>query len=113
MAINYAKFFQPAVLATGAAAVRYTVPSTPANVLLRGARVSLTNTTTSSVTPTLYAVPSGGSAGATNPFFNQAIGPKQTVQVDVPLMGPGDTLQDTCDTASAVVIQPMAGGLFS
>lgn len=113
MAINYAKFFAPAVLATGAAVLRYTVPATPTNVLLRGGRVSLTNTTTSSVTPTLYAVPSGGSAGAGNAFYNQAIGPKQTILVDVPVMGPGDSLQDTCDTASAVTIQPMAGGLFS
>ncbi|CAJ0899794.1 hypothetical protein R6138_04374 [Ralstonia thomasii] len=112
MAITYGKWFAPAQLGT-VVATRYTVPSTPANVLLRGARVSLTNTTGASVTPTLYAVPSGGTAGATNAFYNQAIGPYQTILVDVPVMAPSDTLQDKCDTAAAVTIQPMAGGLFS
>lgn len=112
MAINYAKFFAPGVLSTSVV-TRYTVPSTPTNVLLRGGRVSLTNATSSSVTPTLYAVPSGGSAGSANVFYNQPIGPFQTILVDIPVMGPGDILQDKCDTASAVTIQPMAGGLFS
>lgn len=112
MAINYAKFFAPAQIGT-AVATRYTVPATPANVLLRGGRVSLTNSTGGSVTPTLYAVPSGGTAGVANAFYNQAIGPYQTILVDVPVMGPGDSLQDKCDTATAVTIQPMAGGLFS
>ncbi|MBU9579611.1 hypothetical protein KTE26_14345 [Ralstonia mannitolilytica] len=113
MAITYAKFFQPAVLGTGAAAVRYTVPSAPASQLLRGGRVSLTNTTASSVTPTLYAVPSGNAVGSTNPFYNQPIGPFQTVLVDVPVLAAGDAIYDKCDTASAVVIHPIAGGLFS
>lgn len=112
MAINYAKFFAPAQLAT-TVTTRYTVPATPTNVLLRGGRVSLTNTTGASVTPTLYAIPNGGSAAASNAFYNQPIGPYQTILVDVPVMGPGDFLQDKCDTASAVTIQPMAGGLFS
>lgn len=112
MAITYAKFFPPAVIGTSVA-TRYTVPATPTNVLLRGARVSLTNATGSSVTPTLYAVPSGGTAGTSNVFYNQAIGPFQTVYVDVPVMGASDFLQDKCDTASAVTIQPIAGGLFS
>ncbi|MGE6498650.1 hypothetical protein [Cupriavidus metallidurans] len=113
MAINYAKFFAPAVLATGAAVVRYTMPLTPGTILLRGGRVSLTNTTAASVTPTLYAVPNGGSPVPGNVFFNLPIGPLQTVLVDVPVLGPGDTLQDKCDTATAVTIQAMAGGLFS
>lgn len=113
MAISYAKFFAPVALATGAAATRYTIPSAPVTTLFRGGRVSLTNTTTASATPTLYAVPSGGSAGPTNAFFNQAIGPGQTVYVDVPIMAAGDFLADKCDTASAVTIHAVAGGLFS
>ena len=113
MAINYAKFFAPAVLATGSAATRYTVPTAPANVLLRGGQVSLTNTTNASATPTLYAVPAAGSAGVGNAYFNQAIGPFQTVLVNVPILAAGDTLQDKCDTASAITIQAVGGGLFS
>jgi hypothetical protein len=112
MAINYSKFFAPAVLAT-TVTNRYTVPTNPANVLLRGGRVSITNTSSASITPTLYAVPSGGSAGVGNAFYNQSIGPFQTILVDIPVMGPGDSLQDKCDTASAATIQSMAGGLFS
>lgn len=113
MAIDYEKFFEPDQLATGAAALRYTVPSIPANVKLRGGQISLTNTGTTSVTPTVYAVPSGGAAGASNVCWNKPIGPLDTVYVNLPIMKAGDMIYDKCDTATAVTIQPTGGALFS
>jgi hypothetical protein len=112
MAINYAKFFAPTVLTTTVATI-YAGFTAPGNQILRGGRIRLTNTTTSSITPTVYAVPNAGTAGVGNSFFNATLGPLQSIDVDVPILAAGDTIQAKCDTATACTMQAMNGGLFS
>lgn len=113
MAIAYVKLFQPTLLTTSDATI-YTVPSIPATTLLRNARVRLTNFTTSATTGRVHAVPSAGAVSTTNAFFYEVTIPANDyVDVDVPILASGDTIQARAGTASAVNIQAIAGGLFS
>lgn len=113
MAINYQKFFQPTTL-TASAAIIYTVPASPVSNLLRGSRVRLTNTTTSPKTAKLYAVPSGGSIADSCVFFaDQTVPANGYVDVDIPILAAGDTIQALASVTPGVNIQAMAGGVFS
>jgi len=113
MALQFLKMFQPVQLGTSAAAI-YTVPTSPTTTLLQNGRVQLTNTTSSSATATLYAVPAAGADSATNEFFpGQSIGPNSFVQVDVPQLAAGDAIWASAGTASAINIQAISGVLQS
>lgn len=113
MSISYQKFFQPTVLGT-AAATLMTVPATPATMLLRGARIRLVNTTASPVTGTLYAVPAGGTAGAGNAFLSaKTIAANDYLDIDVPIMGPGDFIQGLAGTAASLTAQAISGSYFA
>jgi hypothetical protein len=66
------------------------------------------------VTATMYAVPSGGSAGVTNMCMNaQCIGPNSYTDVDVPTLGAGDTLQALAGANSSVTIHELGGVIYS
>lgn len=113
MAINYQKFFQPQVL-TVAAATIYTVPTTPVSNLFRGGRVRLTNSTTTPKTARVHAVPAGGALADVNAFFfDQTVPASGYVDVDVPIMAAGDTIQALASATPGVSIQAMTGGVFS
>lgn len=113
MAINYQKFFAPTTL-TAALTVIYTVPASPASNLFRGGRVRLTNTTTTPKTARIHAVPSAGSAADGNAFFfDQTVPASSYLDVDVPIMAAGDTLQALASATPGVNIQALTGGVFS
>jgi len=76
MAVQPTNLFAPTLL-TGSAATFYTVPSTPAGVVLYQGRVRFTNTDSASHAVTMYAIPSGGTASATTeclPAYSIALG---------------------------------------
>lgn len=113
MTISYAKFFAPTVLST-AAGTLYTTPAQPTTTLLRGGRVRFTNTTASAASVTAYAVPSGGTPSASNAFLSgRSVPPNDYIDVDVPIIGPGDFISALSGTASAITAHAIAGGLFS
>ena len=113
MTISYAKLFPPTLLTT-ADAVIYTVPNIPPTTLLRNARVRLTNFTNLATTARVHAVPNAGSIGTTNAFFYDVTVPAfDYVDVDVPIMAAGDTIQSRAGTVTSVNIQAISGGLFS
>lgn len=113
MSITYVKFFAPAVLGTVAASL-LTVPAQPTTMLLRGARVRLLNTSTLPASATLYAVPAGGTAAPGNAFLsNRSINPNDHLDIDVPIMAAGDSLQGLAGTANAITIQPISGSYFA
>ena len=113
MAISIGVLFNPTVL-TGSAAVIYTVPASPATTTLVNGRVRFTNTTTTSIAYTLYAVPSAGSPSAANCICNaEALAQNTHVDIDIPLMGPGATLQAFAGTASDITMSAIAGYLSS
>ena len=113
MSISYSTFFAPTVLGT-AAATLYAVPATPASVLLRGARLRLTNTTSGPVAATVYAVPSAGTAGTGNAFVaGKTIAGNDYLDIDVPIMGPGATLQALAGVGAALTAHMLSGSLFA
>ena len=113
MTISYSAFFAPTVLGTTAGTL-YTVPSSPASTLLRGGRVRLTNTTGSAQSVTLYAVPAAGSPVAGNAFVSgKSIAANDYLDIDVPLMGPGATLQALAGAATSVTAHMLSGSLFA
>lgn len=113
MSISYSNFFAPTVLTTSAATLA-TVPASPAATLLRGGRVRLVNTSVGAVTATLYAVPSGGSAGVGNAFLSaKSIAAGDFLDVDVPIMPAGSTLQGLASAGTSITAHMLAGSLFA
>lgn len=113
MAISIVRLFAPTQL-TASAATIYTVPTAPTTTVLSRGRVRLANTSAATRQITLYAVPSGGSAGAGNNIFPaESLAANAHVDVDLPLMSIGDFLQGFADTASDVTISALDGILFS
>lgn len=113
MAINYQKFFAPQVLAVTVAVI-YTVPATPISNLFRGGRVRLTNATSAPKTARLHAVPAAGAVADVNAFFfDQTVPAFGYIDVDVPILAAGDTIQGLASATPGVGIQAMTGGVFS
>lgn len=113
MAIQFIKLFQPIML-TGSAATIYTMPATPAGVVLRNARIRFTNIDTAAHAVTVYAVPSGGSASTTNECLPAvSIPPNGYIDVDIPQLAVSDFIQAFADTASKVNAQAIDGVLQS
>ncbi|MCP1173796.1 hypothetical protein [Ralstonia chuxiongensis] len=114
MAITYRKLFQPVQLGVALATI-FTVDSSPTNVLLRGGRVRLTNTSASAVSVELDAVPSGGTAGVGNQLVstNYTVPANGWVDVDLPVMAASDFLQGKAGVANVITVHFMNGGLFS
>jgi hypothetical protein len=113
MTISVGVLFNPTVL-TAEAAIIYTVPASPPTTTLANGRVRFTNTSNASQAVTLYAVPSAGTPGAGNCQMNaETLAANAHVDVDIPLMGPGGTLQALAGNASDVTISALAGLLYS
>lgn len=113
MAITIGTLFAPAQLAAAVATI-YTVPANPATSVLSRGRVRFTNTDTVARAITAYGVPSAGTAGATNIFMNaESLAANAHVDVDVPILGAGGTIQAFADVANKVTISALDGVLFS
>lgn len=113
MAITYIKLFSPTVLSTTVSTL-YTVPSIPASNLLRGGRIRFVNTTSTAATVTAYAVNSGGTASASNAFISgYTVSPNSYVDVDVPQLAIGDSIQALASTATTITCDALNGALFS
>lgn len=113
MTISYNQFFAPTQLGT-TAAVLLTVPEAPTTTLLRGGRVRLTNTTGAAVTATLHAVPSAGTPSAANAIvFAKSIGANDYLDVDLPIMPAGATLQGLAGAATSLTVHMLGGSLYS
>lgn len=113
MSINYQKFFAPTTLTTSAVVI-YTVSASPSSNLFRGGRVRLTNSTSAPKTARLHAVPASGAVADVNAFFfDQTVPAFGYVDVDVPILAAGDTIQALASATPGVGIQAMTGGVFS
>jgi hypothetical protein len=107
MTFSVIKAFEPLQLAATAGDI-YTVPATPASKTVNF-RVRLVNTDTSTQAVTLYAVPSGGSAGVGNSCFQRTLAIGEVVDVDVPVLKSGDKLQGLAGTANKVTVHHLSG----
>lgn len=113
MAFTFVPLFSPQQLGTGAATIT-TVPSSPSTTFLTGGVVKLANTTAGAVTATLYAVPNAGSPTDTNTFFPTTSIPANTsLDVTVPQIGAGGTIQGKAGAATSISITPVSGAYYS
>lgn len=103
MAFITLKAFEPVQLGATAGTV-YTATAKTLNF-----RVRLVNTDTAAQAVTLYAVPSGGTAGAANSCFQQTLTAGETRDVDIPVLKAGDLLQGFAGTAAKVTIHHLGG----
>lgn len=91
---------------TASAATYYTVPANTTSILKA---LRFVNTDTAARTVTVYLVPSGGTAGATNILISaQAIAPGECwdcYQANWQVLATGGTLQALADVAAKVTIQ--------
>lgn len=90
---------------TTTAATYYSAPSTTTTLLKK---VTVTNTSGAAATVTLYLVPSGGTAGATNTVTSAksipAGGYYEAYEAEGHVLAPGDSLQALANTAAAVTL---------
>lgn len=114
MALTYKKMFQPVQLGVALATI-FTNDATPTNVLLRGARIRLTNVTGSAVSVQLNVVPNGGAAAVANQITstNYSVPANSFQDIDLPVMAAADFLQGLAGVANAISVHFINGGLFS
>ena len=112
LSLTIAQLFAPTVLTTGAATL-YTNSGASGSVLVNG-RIRVANTSAATHQVTLYAVPSGGSAGAGNCFANaESIAQNQHLDFDGPHLPVGATLQARADAGSVLTVTALAGTLIT
>lgn len=110
--VTYAAFFTPVQLGA-VASILYPVPSSPTS-LLRGGRIRATNATGAAVTVTFYAVPTAGSPVAANAFvLAKSVPANDFLDVDVPILPSGATLQGLAGAATSITVHMINGALFS
>jgi len=115
MAVTRTKLFEPVQLGTSLASIFTLATTLPSGTILTGGRVRLVNTSANPVAVELDAVPFGGTAGVSNQLVptNYAVPVNGWIDVDLPVMKPGDFLQGKAGTASVITVHFMSGGLFS
>ena len=113
MALTFTKLFQPSQLPATVTTI-FTMPLLPITTALKNGRVRLTNTTAGAVSATLYAVPSGGAAGVGNMFLSgTSVSPNGYLDIDIPDMAYGDTLQGFASAGASLTIHELGGVLYS
>ena len=113
MSVQITQLFEP-VLITDTAATIYTVPTSPATLVLFRGRVRFTNTDTATRSVTVYAVPKGGTAATTNIVANgESIAPNDHLDLDIPVLAAGGFIQALTDSSGKVSASALDGLLFS
>lgn len=117
MTMQYKKLFEPLLvtaITSGTAQAVMTVPADPATTLFKGGAYRVTNTSASPASLTMHAVPLAGSLGAANNFFPaKSIPANDYVDVQIPQLKAGDSVQVFAGTASVINVQPLAGAFYS
>lgn len=114
MTVSYPKLFEPNQVDNAALETLYTVPATPATNILRNGRIRFVNTSAGAVTITCHAVPSGGTASATNGLLTSySIAAYSSTDVDLPIMKAGDFVQAQAGAATSISAHAIDGVLFS
>jgi hypothetical protein len=113
MAVQVTQLFAPTVL-TGSAATIYTAPASPTSICVARVRVRLANTSNASVAVTIYALLSGGTAGAGNCCLAaESVAANAHLDVDMPVLGPGGFYQAFASAASSITMSQLDGIIFS
>ncbi len=114
MSLTFLQLFPPQQVDNAAADTLYTVPSTPTNIILRNGRVRFTNTSAGAVTITAWAVESGDAAGDDMCILGvTSIGAESYIDVDVPVLTAGGTIQAQAGAATSITASALDGFLQS
>ncbi len=114
MTIAVIQMFAPTQLST-AAVTLYTVTGSASAVLARG-RIRFTNTGTTAGTVTAYDIPNGGTATPATAYNwcpGLAIGAGANLDIDVPAITVGGTIQALSNLGTAVIAHALDGVIFS
>ena len=114
MTISYAQFFSPVILGTSPSII-YTVPVQPTTSLLRGGRIRFANSSISPVQITAYGIPQNGSGLSPGNVFapNLSVPANGYIDIDVPLLPAGSSIEAFAGTASAITLSAINGAIFS
>lgn len=111
MPVQVIQMFPPTVLTTSPATI-YTMPAAPPQIVLNRGRLRFTNTDTVAHTVTAYDIVSGSTV---TPNFCpvQNIPPNSNLDIDVPVMAAGGTIQAFASVGTVVTVHCLDGVLFS
>jgi hypothetical protein len=113
MAVQVANLFVPVVLTTSAANI-YVAPATPTSLIVARIRVRFSNTSNASVSVTAYAIPTGGTALASNECLpGVAIAANAYLDVDIPVLAPGGAFAAMATAATSITVAQLDGVIFS
>ena len=114
MSLSFSQLFASKQVNNAAPDTLFTMPTNPANTVLRNGRIRFVNTTTAFVTIKAWAVPSGGSVGDANIFLPvTSVGVNGFVDVDIPMLPAGYSVQAQAGAANSVTAQFIDGFLQS
>lgn len=112
MSLTFLQLFEPQQVNNAAPDTLYTVPSTPANIILRNGRVRFVNTTAGAVTIAVWAVETGDSAADSNAVLGvTSIAAESYLDVDIPVMTAGGTIQAQAGAATSITASALDGFL--
>jgi hypothetical protein len=113
MTVQVIQMFTPTQLST-AAVTLYTFSAGGTGAVLSRGRIRFVNNSASATTVTAYDIPSGGSASATTTFCPaKQIVAGDTLDVDVPVIALGGTIQALSPAGTAVVAHALDGVIFA
>ena len=110
MALQFLQLFAPNQVDNAAPDTLFTMVTTPANAILRNARVRFANTTAGAVTVQAWAVPSAGAANDTTVFLpTVSIAANSYIDVDVPVIAAGGTIRAQAGAANSITATAIDG----
>lgn len=113
-AITRQQLFAPQNINHAAPTVLLTVPATPTSTLLVNGRVRFSNHTAAAATIVAWAIPFSGSSGDDNIALPEtSIGANSYIDIDVPQLSAGGTLQAQAGTATSITAQPLDGAYYT
>lgn len=114
MTISRSRLFAPEIIDNAAADELFTVPSTPATLLLINGRLRFINYSAAAVTIKAWAVPSGGSEGDDNIMLDTtSIAAHGFLDVDIPQLAAGGKVSAQAGAATSITAQPLDGAYYS
>lgn len=114
MSLAFSQLFASKQVNNAAPDTLFTVPSSPANTILRNGRIRFVNTTASLITVKAWAVPLAGAAADANVMLpTTSIGINGYIDVDVPVLSAGGFVQAQAGAAASITAHCLDGFLQS
>jgi hypothetical protein len=114
MSLSFSQLFASKQVNNAAADTLFTLPTSPANTVLRNGRIRFVNTTAGFVTIKAWAVPPAGATADANVMLpTTSVGVNGFVDVDVPMLPAGYSVQAQAGAAASITAHFLDGFLQS